>query len=274
MSDKASSVRQQQSEINAVHPLIELPAELRNIIWGLLIPSNDTPDTSGQRKTSAKPHPSILRLSSFRHRSREHEYRKLRQPNPPVPAIVQVCQALRPETARIFYGSNVFQLRDGGAKDKLELCPQIGVDAMRKVVISYFEDHSHEEFLQVHLNLKDGVIELITWTDCWKNQFTNWGNGFASRHLFHREGWSFEPYWSYRSRQCDRVRVFLPTNLLHEKIDEARQKFGLANGKEMTCQRLRKIVNALRRDRATAGSDKMSDWVRKVLTAQTDGHHG
>lgn len=121
--------------------LRQLPAELRNETYYLVLPTNTVIDTRGV-KTYEKPDPEYL---DCRHVEAKEGFS---EPYWNQVGITQACRALRGESLGIYYGTNTFVVHigfQGGyttswqldeAKYWIRSRPQLGMAALQEVVLS------------------------------------------------------------------------------------------------------------------------------------------
>ncbi|CZT19343.1 uncharacterized protein RCC_05191 [Ramularia collo-cygni] len=318
LSQRASAskrVRRQRSQHNSSVPFVRLPAELKNQIWGLVIPSETTFDASKQAQTledytskcraaqdEERRKQSMLLsdggihfictsspLRSLLGEDRQTRWRKpggnkpggktfkadVRafyqiEPKPYTPAITQVCKAFRPETLRFFYGSNTFELRTSDQMTYeamvswLSCRPQVGIEAMRRVIVSYIlkeeeSDNLREDFslpypsvrIRLLMDFEMGVAKAVALPDV--------KSSISSRHLYLLQPpWHISPPWTYHIKDktdwpTDSAvtmgdnksgEITVPATALDKAIEDIRLVHGFGGEKVLTLERLMHVVKA------------------------------
>jgi hypothetical protein len=251
---------------------------LRNHIWELAIPTYTKVDVSNitEGHKAARQHARVRRAARENQLGAAHsgtglalvqrERERARFYNADVkaflkhfpgwteftPQITQVCSALRSETLRLFYGSNIFQLRTNNAMrtsnamdftDMMRWAstrPQIGLNAMRQIAVEYVKGNILLKSIRLHLllYLSRGVAVGAPLSDCAKG--VPWGV-----LCFFRLGDNW-PAGSVVTVDDDNdFFINLPAAILAKKNEETKRLCGFGDAEEeMTHERLMKIVKA------------------------------
>lgn len=297
--------RQRRWHHNMTLPLSLLPAELRNLIWDFTIPTHQTLiaiPPSDRRYLSPERHAAARKYACERHRAREawpamapsvrgSSARYLTDLNAwlegkvaATPVITQVCKALREETLRIFYGSNVFKLRTNAHMEFTEMKkwlgdrPQIGLQAMRRIEVHYTLGGNHQlgRFFsfRLRLDLVTGSVEsesrppvsaplqpvplasfrhlpLISQNTRWRD----WAKDAIA--------------WEKSIR---RVAISVPLAKLDKQAKSASRRHGFGvEGTKRSCKQLMKIIKTFRvYNGVWVGPDPQCSWKTHVARFLVD----
>lgn len=313
-ASRSPRVRQQRSQHNAAQGLGKLSGELRNSIFQLVIPSGLKLDTSKRvtaedsekaRRAAAnqfaldrrwdreywtgKANNNVKRATFYK-ADVAHYLRTNRSGTISfVPAITQVCSALRQETSNFFYGNNTFELRTSGdmkyeaVEQWLSSCSEVSLEAMRQIVVSYVQKggKDYESYsLQLKLNLATGAAEALALPD-YKGRLFGFDLPVAEKRAFALLGnvdWAVDsvgPFGGWSG--CGPRDVTVPATALTERSEEVKLLYGFGDDKKkMTRERLMEIMKAFNLDKkdfcASQPTSDVDEYIGRVGTSSLN--HG